>query len=117
MNIFDAIPNDLAGEQVTDILCNEQVRIKRILSKGHTTPAEGWFDQDDDEWVMVVEGAGTILFEDGTEQRLDKGDYLHIPAHTKHKVTWTDPDRGTVWLAVHFDLELSVRRHGDGTPS
>lgn len=91
MNIYDAIPNDLTGEQVTNILCNERVRIKRILSKGHTAPAEGWFDQDDNEWVMVVEGAGTILFEDGTEQRLDNGDYLEIPAHTKHKVIWADP--------------------------
>ncbi len=109
MNIFDAIPDDLAEEQVTDILCDERVRIKRILSKGHTAPTEGWFDQEDNEWVMVLEGASMILFEDGTEHQLDKGDYLYIPAHTKHRVVWTDPDRVTVWLAVHFDLELSAR--------
>ncbi len=102
MNIYDAIPDNLPEEHIESMLTHGSVRIKRIVSKGHTSPAEGWYDQDDNEWVLVVEGAGTVRFEDGTETTLAKGDYVHIPAHTRHKVVWTDPDRVTVWLAVHY---------------
>jgi len=81
---------------------NKTIRIERIVSKGHTSPASGWYDQEDNEWVLVLEGAGTISFADDRQVTLNKGDFLHIPAHEKHKVAWTDPDRLTVWLAVHY---------------
>ena len=36
------------------------------------------------------------------ELHLTAGCHLTIPAHTKHKVTWTTPDTETLWLAVHY---------------
>lgn len=101
-NLYTAIPNTIDEEQCEALLRGEQVRIERILSKGQTSPAEGWYDQEEHEWVLVLEGCGIIGFADGREVKLQKGDYLHIPAHVKHKVLWTDPDNITLWLCVFY---------------
>ena len=101
-NILSKIPSDLQKEQVIDILKHENVRIERIVSKGHASPGSGWYDQADNEWVIVLEGSGKILFKDGNEFLLKRGDYLNIPKHTKHKVTWTDSETETVWLAIFY---------------
>ena len=107
-NIFTSlpVPVDLNNEQFDELLRAENVRIERIVSKGHTSPETGWYDQEEHEWVLVLEGAGTLLFaEDNRQVTLRKGDYFHIPAHTQHKVIWTEPETLTVWLAVHYSVE------------
>lgn len=101
-NILSSIPADLPEEAFEELLRARHVRIERILSKGHASPPEGWYDQEEHEWVLVLEGAGKVLFEDGTEVLLNKGGYLHIPARVRHKVTWTDPDSTTIWLAIFY---------------
>jgi len=101
-NFFDQLPKAVVEEHFSDMLKTDSVRIERIVSKGHSSPQQGWYDQEDHEWVMVLEGCGTLLFEDGREVVLQRGDYIHIPAHVRHKVTRTDPDQLTVWLAVFF---------------
>lgn len=102
-NIFASIPERIQEEMIEDLLKTGRIRIERILSQGQTSPAEGWYDQTEHEWVMVLEGSGVLLFEDGRKITLNKGDFYHIPAHERHRVTWTDPDRITVWLAVFFN--------------
>ena len=84
-NLFENIPDDLPAEHFTDLVKEKNIRIERIVSLGHTSPEFGWYNQDENEWVIVLQGSGTILFENGKEQVLNKGDYLNIPAHTKHK--------------------------------
>ena len=101
-NVFDPLPADLKNEQFDELLREGHVRIERIVSKGHISPEIGWYEQEENEWVIVLEGAGTVSFEDDREVTLKKGDFLHIPAHAKHKVVWTKPDELTVWLAVHY---------------
>jgi cupin 2 domain-containing protein len=101
-NVYSSLPVDLAHEVFEELFGSEHVRIERIISRGHTSPAQGWYDQPDHEWVLVLEGAATLLFADGVEARLKKGDYLNIPSHTRHKVTWTDPNVITIWLAVFY---------------
>lgn len=101
-NLFENIPDDLSFEHVSDLIRAKNVRIERIVSLGHTSPDFGWYDQDENEWVVVLEGSGTILFENEIECVLNKGDYLNIPAHTKHKVSETDPNSITIWLAVFY---------------
>ncbi|MCI5144339.1 MAG: cupin domain-containing protein [Candidatus Electrothrix sp. AR3] len=101
-NIFTALPSEVPEEVFTELLQDKNIRIERIISQGHTSPESGWYDQEENEWVLVLEGAGTLLFEDDRQVMLHKGDYLQIPAHTKHKVIWTDPDKPTLWLAVHY---------------
>jgi len=101
-NIHDLLPADLGAEAVDDIVRASAVRIERIVSKGHTSPDSGWYDQDEHEWVMVLQGAGSLSFADGSTVHLLPGDHIHIPAHCKHRVSWTDPDQLTIWLAVFY---------------
>lgn len=101
-NIVENMPADLSSEHFLDLLNTPHVRIERIVSKGHSSPETGWYDQDEDEWVMVLEGEGTLAFENGRIVNLGKGDFIHIPAHCRHRVSHTQADDITVWLAVFF---------------
>lgn len=101
-NIFASIPANLESEIFEDIIKSPNIRVERIISKGQFTPADSWYDQDEHEWVMVLEGAAVLGFADGSSVSLKKGDYVNIPAHCKHKVSWTDPDHITLWLAIFY---------------
>jgi len=101
MNIFSDLPNDLSEEVFEVMASSNDLTIERIVSKGHTSPETGWYEQEKHEWVMVVKGHAILMFEDG-ERELKSGDYVNIPAMQKHKVSWTDPEQETVWLAVHY---------------
>lgn len=101
-NLYDDIPAELPQEVFTDLLKAGSVRIERILSHGQTSPASDWYDQDEHEWVLVLQGKGELTFENGDSVRLSAGDYLNIPAHTCHRVSWTDPEQTTIWLAVFY---------------
>lgn len=102
-NIFKNIPDRLPEELIESIFKRDNIQIERIISKGHITPAGQWYDQDWDEWVMLLQGQATLLYEkDNQVFHLNAGDYLLIPAHTKHRVEWTPPGLNTLWLAVHL---------------
>jgi cupin 2 domain-containing protein len=101
-NIFDLIPDTLSEELTNTIIRSDKVRIERIVSSGQTSPRKGWFDQDENEWVILLEGYAGITFDDTNEIILIPGDYLFIPAHKKHKVTFTSKSRKSVWLAIFF---------------
>ena len=101
-NIFSSLPDKLEHELFEELLHYKNIKIERIVSQGHTSPENDWYDQKENEWVVVLEGSGSILFESGDEVNLKKGDYLNISAHTRHKVTWTDPNSITIWLAIYY---------------
>ncbi|MGM0593798.1 MAG: cupin domain-containing protein [Pseudomonadota bacterium] len=101
-NLFEAIPDTFTDELFEDLVAGGGVRVERILSQGHRSPASGWYDQNENEWVVVLQGAGKVVFEDGGEVLLSPGDYLNIPKNVKHRVAWTEPDAVTVWLAVFY---------------
>ena len=101
-NIFASIPQRLDQELVEILHENKDVCIERIISKGHTSPDTGWYDQPKNEWVMVLKGEAVIAFQDEPEIRLAAGSYIDIAAHKKHRVSWTDPNNETIWLAVHY---------------
>ena len=101
-NILGSIPDSL-DEEICEILAKSwNVRVERIISKGHTSPESGWYDQEQDEWVLVLKGNAVISFEDEAETHLSEGDYINIPAGMKHKVSWTNPETETIWLAIHY---------------
>lgn len=102
MNIFKTIPKDLTDEIFETIVDGESIKIERIISLGHRSPEEGWYDQNLTEWVIVLQGEAKIQFDNNDIFHLTKGDYLTIEAHQKHKVVWTEPDIETIWLAIHF---------------
>jgi cupin 2 domain-containing protein len=102
-SLLKNIPENLPDELFETLVKTDAIHIERIISKGHTTPKEGWYDQDQNEWVLVLKGAARLAFEDGREVSMGPGDSLEIPAHVKHKVVWTDPEEETVWVAVHYE--------------
>ncbi|CAK2840310.1 cupin 2 domain-containing protein [Vibrio crassostreae] len=101
-NIYADIPSSLPNEMFNALISNENIRVERILSHGHSSPEEGWYNQDENEWVMVLEGQGVIEFDDGRVVTLSKGDYINIAAREKHKVIGTVENVVTIWLAVFY---------------
>ena len=101
-NIFSNIPSELPSEIFEDIIVTENLRIERIVSKGQTSPDTGWYDQSENEWVIVLSGYGVIEYITGAKISLKRGDYLHIKANEKHRVIETSPDEATVWLAIFY---------------
>ena len=102
-NLFAALPHDLPEEQVVELLAAASLRIERIVSTGQASPPGFWYDQDWAEWVVVLAGSAGVLIEgEAAARTMRPGDYLHIPAHRRHRVEWTDAERPTVWLAVHY---------------
>ena len=102
LNIFSKIPTDLKEEFFEELASKDGVRIERIISKGHTTTEFEWYDQKSDEWVIVLKGEAILSFEKSEDIKLQEGDYINIPAYTKHRVSWTKPDAETIWLAIHY---------------
>ena len=101
-NLFDAISPELPGEAFEEILRAESFRIERIISRGQASPEGFWYDQETEEWVLLVSGNATLGFDDGRKVDLKPGDHLFIPSHCRHRVELTDPEQETVWLAVHW---------------
>lgn len=100
-NLFANMPASLPEELTTVLKEGDGVRIERIISQGHNSPAGFWYDQSESEWVLVIKGAARLEFEDRMVA-MSTGDYIHIPAHQKHRVAWTTPDEPTIWLAIHY---------------
>jgi len=71
--------------------------VKRIVSSDSpdTTP----YEQTEDEWVVLIRGEATLVFEGQAPLKLVAGDALLIPAGTVHRVTATSV--GALWLALH----------------
>ena len=101
-NLLSSLPHKIDSEIFENLVHSDHIKIERILSKGHSSPASGWYDQDENEWILVLKGSGVVVFDDGNKVTLKKGDYLNIPARKKHKVSWTDPKTVTVWLAIFY---------------
>jgi cupin 2 domain-containing protein len=103
-NLFATIPETASEEEFKLLLASEAMRVARIVSHGHASPDEFWYDQDHDEWVTVLKGAARLRFEDRVVE-MAPGDFLNIPAHQKHRVDWTTPLEPTIWLAIHYCID------------
>ena len=90
-------------EELTQILARGAgVRVERIVSTGHASPLDFWYEQSEHEWCLLVQGAAVLSIEGRPSVRLDVGDHLLLPAGLRHRVDWTSPDTATVWLAVFW---------------
>jgi cupin 2 domain-containing protein len=102
-NLFSRIPGSLKDEIFETLLKTDHFILERIVSSGQTTPPGKWYDQDTNEWVILLSGNAGLLFEgEGKMQMMRPGDYVSIPAHKRHRVEWTDTGQKTVWLALHY---------------
>lgn len=104
-NLFTDIPSELPEELMETLAGGERGRIERIVSRGHCSPEGFWYDQEEGEWVVVLKGGARLRVEreGGTEEvTMAAGDWIDLPAHTRHRVEWTAPDEETIWLAVFY---------------
>ena len=101
-------PAGPSPDERVDILAESaSVRVERIVSTGQATPPDHWYDQPWDEFVLLVSGAARLRIEDEVEDRsMRAGDWVVLPAHCRHRVTWTQEFPPTVWLAVHYEPRL-----------
>ena len=102
-NIYSNVPDRMPEEIIETLADSGKVRIERIISDAHSSPEEFWYDQDENEWVLLLEGSAGLRFEESGEVLVLKpGDWVDIAAHVRHRVEWTDPKQKTVWLAVFY---------------
>ncbi|HEA66911.1 MAG TPA: cupin domain-containing protein [Desulfobacterales bacterium] len=102
-NIFKKIPKEIPDEIFQEILSTDKLKIERILSKGHASPKGNWYDQNTNEWIILLKGKAKLAFKESKNTvELTPGDYINIPSHVKHRVEWTDPSQETIWLAIHY---------------
>jgi len=103
-NLFSGIIPSENSEIFETLLDRAHFKLERIVSSGQATPPGEWYDQGTSEWVLLLSGTAGLLFEGETEvTALHPGDYLHIPAHRRHRVEWTDSQQRTIWLALHYE--------------
>ena len=97
-NLFDITKLSTCAEQFEEVLSNEHLKLERIISFGHPTPAGEWYDQEEMEWVALIKGTSTLLYKDGSTVEMKAGDALLIPPHMQHRVEQVSED--AIWLAL-----------------
>ncbi len=100
-SLFKNIPVDMPEEIFETLSSGNGMRIERIISDGHVSPPDFWYDQEWNEWVVLLSGSAVLRFDDDQIVSMHPGDWVDIPRHQRHRVDWTAPK--TVWLAVHYN--------------
>lgn len=100
-NLFEEIIIDKSEEKFFEIFKNETIKIEKIVSNGQTSPQNFWYEQEQREFILLLEGFAILEFEN-REVELKKGDCLNIEAYEKHRVKFTSLDESTIWFAVFY---------------
>ena len=100
------LPPRQPEEWVETLAQGNGCRIERIVSWGQASPDGFWYDQEEDEWLTLLQGRSVLTVED-REVVLNAGDTLLLPAHCRHRVESTTETPPCVWLCVfgHFQKE------------
>ncbi len=103
-NIFTNLPQFREEEVFESLIKSKTLKLERIISNGQATPEGEWYDQEQDEWVVLLSGNAGLRIE-GKDKiiTLVPGDHLLIPARVRHRVEWTDKNETSIWLALHFE--------------
>lgn len=100
-NLLHAPSGPPGAERFDVLITRPGVRIERIVSTGQASPAGHWYDQDEDEFVLLLSGAAGLRIAGEADIRvLQPGDWVALPAHLRHRVEWTSGEGQTVWLAI-----------------
>lgn len=104
LNLYNNLPETTSHECFTPLLQTQGILIERIVSNGQSTAKDTWLEQEQHEWVIVLQGSAALQFEGESETKyMGTGDYVEIPAYCRHRVECTDSTQNTVWLAIHFN--------------
>ena len=103
LNLLAPLATQPPDEVTHELLQGGPFCLKKIVSTGQATPPGEWYDQETDEWVLLLAGAAELRFEDEASPCvLQPGDAIQIAAHRRHRVAWTDPNQETIWLTLHY---------------
>lgn len=102
-NVFDKVNVDKNNEEYITLLRDKSVRIERIVSNGQKSEENFWYEQDENEFILVLEGDAILEFEDKGEIELKKGDFLDIKVREKHRIKYTSTSQPTIWLAIFYN--------------
>ncbi|WP_121628419.1 cupin domain-containing protein [Poseidonibacter antarcticus] len=100
-NIFENIIIDKKQEQFFELIKNDNIRIEKIVSNGQSSPINFWYEQKENEFVLILKGNAILEYEH-KEVILKEGDFINIPAFTKHRVKYTNQMQPTIWLAIFY---------------
>jgi cupin 2 domain-containing protein len=97
-------PPPAPGQERCDaLLAGPGWRLERIHSCQAASPEGFWYDQQDHEWVCLLQGSARLRFEDEPASRtLNRGDSLYLAPRRRHRVEASDGDPGTIWLALFW---------------
>ncbi len=102
-NIFAYLPSlPTDNEEFKTLLESKKIKIERIVSSGQNSPEDFWYEQEENEWVIVLEGEAILSFENENDVILKKGDFINIPSYKKHRVKSTIKNSYTIWLAIFY---------------
>lgn len=105
MNNIFKLPDKLPDKEVSEALIPDRgILIERIISAGQSSPPGFWYEQERDEWVVLIQGESGLLWENGRQLIMKPGDWVFLPAGERHRVEWTSPSPPCIWLAVHGKL-------------
>ena len=99
-NIFGDTPAGGNREELITLLETPGLRLEQILSHGQATVADHWYDQEQPEWVVLLQGTAMLRFDGDGLLGLAAGDSILIPARSRHRVESCSQDAR--WLALHF---------------
>lgn len=101
VNLFDVPEQELPDELCDVLLHTDGVRMERIVSTGQASPEGFWYDQEEAEWVVLLQGEAELGFEHGVKT-LQAGEHILLPAHCRHRVNWTSREPACIWLCVFY---------------
>lgn len=103
-NLFENIKIDKNKEEFIEILNKDNIRIERIVSNGQSSKEDFWYEQEENEFIVLLEGEAILEFQDKEPSSLvlKKGDFYNIEKNVKHRVKYTSIDTSTIWLAVFY---------------
>jgi len=99
-HFFSSSEPETSQETFHTLHQDARVKIERIASHGQASAEGFWYDQPDDEWVTLVQGEASLVFDDGRTVALQAGDHVLVPKHQRHRVERTSAN--ALWLAVHI---------------
>ena len=101
MNIYEMPEFPINDEVISVLTQNDRIRIERIISTGQQSD---WYDQEEGEFVILLEGRAQLVFEGKRMITMEKGDTLQIPPHQKHRVAYTSTEPPCIWLCVFYQV-------------
>ncbi len=101
-NIFKGLAKAADAEFFEEVFSNQNLRIERIVSYGYASPESFWYNQPDDEWVILLSGNAELQFKHQPSVKLNTGDYIFIPANEEHRVSYVSHEPQCIWLAIHI---------------